>query len=100
MCLAVVNPTTTTPVDPNHGPIFKGLPLLGAAMAWKTDKKAALPGLPPPEEDDVLEFEPSAVTEHRDDGDHEQVNRHQAHGASDDQENGKISNIFRPVNPR
>ena len=52
------------------------------------DKKAALPGLPPPEEGDVLEFESSAVAEEPAPR-REVEDRHQTHSASDDEEDGK-----------
>ena len=93
--VAAVNPP---PATPNRDPIFKGLSLLGPAMAdkkWMTDKKAALPGLPPPEDDDVLEFESAAVTEDPAPG-HEVEDRHQTHTASDDEEDGKTSDTFLP----
>ena len=98
---AAVNPQPATPIS--HRPIFKGLPLLGPAMADKTfmpDKKAALPGLPPPDEDDVLEFESRAVPEapapRR-----EVEDRHQAHTtADDDEKDGKISDTLYPNHPR
>ena len=62
------------------------------------DKKAALPGLPPPE-DEVLEFESSATAEDQD------VNReldeaYPAHNASDNGEDGKMTNSFHSKNPR
>ena len=59
-----------------------------ADKSWMTDKKAALPGLPPPEEDEVVVFESPAVTETQD-PDHEPEDRHLAHNASDDEEDGK-----------
>ena len=49
------------------------------------DKKAALPGLPPPDEDDVLVFESSAATQ--DPAPRREVeDRHQTHTASEDEE--------------
>lgn len=61
-----------------------------------TDKKAALPGLPPPEEEsEVIEFgSSSAVAEDRDDRDREPDDRFQTHSASDDEDEGKIMHIF------
>ena len=81
------------PATPNRDPIFRGLALLGPAVVgkqkWMPDKKAALPGLPPPDEGDVLEFESSAVAE--DPAPRREVeDRHQTHSASDDEEDGKI----------
>ena len=59
------------------------------------DKKAALPGLPPPEDDNVLVFESSAVTQ--DPAPRREVeDRHQAHTASDDEEDGKLSDTSYP----
>lgn len=59
-----------------------------------TDKKAALPGLPPPEEEEegeVIEFGfSSAVAEHRDDRDREPEDRFQTHSASDNEDEGKF----------
>lgn len=86
MCVAADNPKSPTP---NRDPIFKGLALLGPAMAgkpkWMPDKKAALPGLPPPDEDDVLVFESSAATQ--DPAPRREVeDRHQTHTASEDEE--------------
>ena len=99
--VAAVNPP---PATPNRDPIFKGLSLLGLAMADKksmTDKKAALPGLPPPEDDEVLVFESAAVTEDPAPAPrHEVEDRHQTHTASDDEEDGKTSDIFYPATPR
>ena len=60
-----------------------------ADKSWMTDKKAAIPGLPPPEEDEVLEFASSAVTEDRD-PDSEPEDRFLSHTASDSEEEGKI----------
>ena len=98
MCIAAANPP---PANPNPNPIFKGLSLLGPAMAAKKnfmpDKKAALPGLPPPDENDVLLFESSAVAQ--DPAPRREVeDRHQAHTASDDddEEDGKLSETFYP----
>ena len=62
---------------------------------WMTDKKAALPGLPPPEEDEVLVFESSAVTETQN-PDREPEDRHLAHNASDDEEDGKSPETLSP----
>lgn len=61
-----------------------------------TDKKAALPGLAPPEEGEVIEFGPSAAAEDRDDRDREPEDRFLTQSASDDDEDeGKITtNIF------
>ena len=97
--LAVVDAPSPTP---NHAPIFKGLSLLSVAMANKeamTNKKAALPGLPPPDEDDVIDFGSSAVTEDRA-SDGEPEDRFLAHSASDSEEDGKISTTFSPNPPR
>ena len=70
-----------------------------ADKKWMTDKKAALPGLPPPEEDEVLVFESSAVAE--DPAPSSEVeDRHQTHTASDDEEDGKMSDTFYPTTPR
>lgn len=99
---AAVNPPPA-PATPNREPIFKGLSLLGPAMAnkkWMTDKKAALPGLPPPEDDDVLVFESSAVRE--DPIPRREVeDRYQNYtAASDDEDDGKISkHLSNPPNP-
>ena len=58
-----------------------------------TDKKAALPGLPPPEEDEVLQFESSAATEDQV-SDRELDDGFLAHNAVDDEDededDGKI----------
>ena len=98
-CAAVENPP---PATPNRDPIFKGLALLGPALANKKgmpDKKAALPGLPPPEEDEVLVFESSAVAE--DPIPHREIeDRHESHIASDNEdEDGKPPATSSPTNP-
>lgn len=61
------------------------------------DKKSALPGLPPVE-DEVLNFESSAVAE----GQHSDSELHDgflAHTVSDDAEEGKLSNLSRAKDP-
>ncbi len=63
-----------------------------------TDKKAALPGLPPPE-DEVLEFESSTATEDRD-ATRGLDDRYLAHVASEDDEDGKMANSDRLRTPR
>ncbi|KAF6238628.1 hypothetical protein HO173_003134 [Letharia columbiana] len=67
---------TPAPAQPNHKRVFKGLSLLGAAMA---DKDSALPGLPPLEEDEVYEFEGQVSDSELDDG-------FLAHTVSDDED--------------
>ena len=70
------------------------------------NKKAALPGLPPPEEDEVLVFESSAVAEDPAPSREVENDRHQTHTASDndddDDEDGKIleTTTFSKRNPR
>ncbi len=62
------------------------------------DKKAALPGLPPPE-DEVLEFESSAVAEDRDV--HRELDEaYPTHNASDKDEDGKMTNSYHLRHPR
>ena len=56
------------------------------------DKKAALPGLPPPEEE-VLEFESSTAAEDQD-VNHELDEAFPAHIASDNNEDGKMANFL------
>ena len=64
--------------------------MLGAAMA---DKDSALPGLPPPEEDDVIDFGSSTMYEDGQSGS-EADDGFRAHTASDDEEDGKISTRY------
>ena len=64
-----------------------------------TDKKAALPGLPPPEEDEVLQFQSSAATEDRN-SEREMGDGFLAHSALDDEDDGKISHTICRTNPR
>lgn len=54
------------------------------------DKDSALPGLPPLEEDEVYEFEGQVSDSELDDG-------FLAHTVSDDEDDGKIANPFRPA---
>lgn len=54
------------------------------------DKDWALPGLPPLEEDEVYEFESQVSDSELDDG-------FLAHTVSDDEDDGKIANPFRPT---
>ncbi|KAL9070524.1 MAG: hypothetical protein Q9161_004821 [Pseudevernia consocians] len=76
---AAINPT---PAPTNHRRIFTGLSLLGAAMA---DKDSRIPGLPPLEQDEVLEFESSALTEDQE-SDPELDDRFLSHTASGDED--------------
>lgn len=90
-----------TPAQPDHKPIFTGLSLLGAAMADKSsmaDKKAALPGLPAPEADEVIDFGSSIVSEDRD-SDRELYDRFLTNDASDGEDDGKISHISHRTPP-
>lgn len=66
--------------------------MLGAAMAAKD---AALPGLPPQDKDDVIDFGSSTRNEdHQSDLDPDDGYR--AHTFSDGEEDGKLSNPFEP----
>lgn len=62
--------------------------MLGAAMAHKD---SALPGLPPPDEDDVIDFGSSTMNQDRE-SDFDPDDGFRAHTVSDGEEDGKISN--------
>lgn len=62
------------------------------------DKKSALPGLPPPE-DEVLEFDSAPVAEDKE-SDPEPDDEFPAHTAPGDEEDGMIPNTLHPLDPR
>ena len=63
-----------------------------------SDKKSALPGLPPPE-DEVLEFASSAVAGGQE-SDSELDDEYAAHTVSDDEDDSKTSRLLRPMDSR
>ena len=70
--------------------------MLGAAMAHKD---SALPGLPPPEADDVIDFGTSTMNEDRE-SDSDPDDGFRAHTVSDDEEDGKTPNPLSLIESR
>lgn len=63
------------------------------------DKDSTIPGLPPLEEDQVLEFESSAVTEDQE-SNPELDDGFLGHTASGDEDDGKLPTLLRPMKTR
>lgn len=92
LCLVAVN---STPAQPHHNTIFRGLARLEAAAA----DKSARPGPPPPPEaDEVLEFDSCDTTDDQA-SDLEPYDEYRAHTISDGEEDGKIPTLG-PLNAR